>query len=99
MASNIEEEETVDFCPRDRELPEVIHNRRGILVVYKPPHWTMTTTATMPRATSIQAWLCDSYGRRYPFLLEDPLQAGLVQRLDVETSGPVVVATQSRTFD
>lgn len=80
-------------------MPDVIFDRDGILVLYKPPHWTMTTTAVMPRATSIQAWLCDSLGRRYPFLRENPLQAGLVQRLDVETSGPVVVATQRWTFE
>jgi len=52
----------------------------------------------MPRNTSVQAWLGDSFGNFYPYLQQDPLQAGLVQRLDVETSGPVVVATRPDTF-
>jgi len=84
--------------PGKRKRPQVVLDRDGILVLYKPPHWTMTTTAAMPRARSIQAWLCDNVGHRYPFLRKDPLQAGLVQRLDVETSGLVVVATQPKTF-
>mmetsp|Transcript_156584 Transcript_156584/g.380259 ORF Transcript_156584/g.380259 Transcript_156584/m.380259 type:complete len:794 (+) Transcript_156584:75-2456(+) len=84
--------------PGKRQVPYVVFDQNGVLVVYKPPHWTMTTTMEMPRETSIQAWLGDSLGHCYPYLLEEPLQAGLVQRLDVETSGPVVVATRSDTF-
>lgn len=84
--------------PGKRQVPYVVFEQSGVLVVYKPPHWTMTTTMEMPRKTSIQAWLGDSLGHYYPYLQEDPLQAGLVQRLDVETSGPVVVATRSETF-
>mmetsp|Transcript_73943 Transcript_73943/g.239015 ORF Transcript_73943/g.239015 Transcript_73943/m.239015 type:complete len:862 (-) Transcript_73943:140-2725(-) len=84
--------------PGKRQIPYVVFDQNGVLVVYKPPHWTMTTTMEMPRKTSIQAWLGDSLGHCYPYLQEDPLQAGLVQRLDVETSGPVVVATRSETF-
>lgn len=52
----------------------------------------------MPRNMSVQAWLGDAYGKQYPFLREDVLQAGLIQRLDVQTSGPVVVATRRDTF-
>lgn len=84
--------------PGKRKRPKVILERDGVLLLYKPPHWTMTTTAAMPRARSIQAWLCDNVGHRYPFIRQDPLQAGLVQRLDVETSGLVVVATRQKTF-
>jgi len=88
----------VRSAPGKKKAPYVILDQQGVLVVYKPPHWTMTTTMEMPRNTSVQAWLGDSLGHIYPYLQQDPLQAGLVQRLDVETSGPVVVATRPDTF-
>lgn len=84
--------------PSKRQTPHAAFDQHGVLVVYKPPHWTMTTTAQMPRDKSIQAWVGDTFGRRYPFLREDPLQSGLIQRLDVQTSGPVVIATRRETF-
>lgn len=92
------EKHDVRSRPGKRQNPYVVFDDSGVLVVYKPPHWTMTTTMEMPRETSIQVWLGDSLGHCYPYLQEDPLQAGLVQRLDVETSGCVVVATRSETF-
>jgi len=94
-----EQGEDVDYFPGKRQTPQVVFEGAGILVVYKPPHWTMTTTAEMPRDKSMQAWLGDTIGRRCKYLREDPLQSGLVQRLDVETSGPVVVATERGTFN
>eukprot|EP00927_Polykrikos_kofoidii_P043498 TRINITY_DN37564_c0_g1_i1.p1 TRINITY_DN37564_c0_g1~~TRINITY_DN37564_c0_g1_i1.p1 ORF type:complete len:820 (-),score=94.01 TRINITY_DN37564_c0_g1_i1:172-2631(-) len=98
MASAKRAIEDIRSRPGGRQVPYVVFDGNGFLVLYKPPHWTMTTSMEMPRETSVQAWLGETLGQRFPFLREDALQAGLVQRLDVETSGPVVVATQSDAF-
>jgi len=98
IAENVETKE-LECKPGKTKRPKIVWDANGILVLYKPPFWTMTTTFAMPRARSIQAWLIDNVGHRHPFLRKDPLQAGLVQRLDVETSGLVVVATREKSFN
>eukprot|EP00811_Abedinium_folium_P003979 NODE_13660_length_1153_cov_6.248538.p1 GENE.NODE_13660_length_1153_cov_6.248538~~NODE_13660_length_1153_cov_6.248538.p1 ORF type:complete len:297 (-),score=75.96 NODE_13660_length_1153_cov_6.248538:94-984(-) len=46
----------------------------------------------------MQTWLMKALGNRYPFLHSNP-RAGLVHRLDVQTSGPMLVATRADTFE
>jgi 23S rRNA pseudouridine1911/1915/1917 synthase len=71
----------------------------GFLVVYKPHGWTATTTSNRgDQRRKIQSWILETYGEVYPYLLSDPLQAGIVHRLDIQTTGPMVVATCPETF-
>jgi len=89
-------------CEPLPDEPSVTLDHDGVLVVYKPPHWTCTTSAVSK--SPIQSWLVRHYGDKYPFLMEKPprqlgLQAGLVHRLDVETSGPVVIGARRDTYE
>uniref|UniRef100_A0A7S0FEA3 Pseudouridine synthase RsuA/RluA-like domain-containing protein n=1 Tax=Pyrodinium bahamense TaxID=73915 RepID=A0A7S0FEA3_9DINO len=87
-----------------RKEPHAAVDQNGIVVVYKPAFWTVTTPgngkeeATIPmKAPRIQRWLINNLGEQYPFLRENP-RAGLVHRLDVQTSGPILVATNADTM-
>lgn len=80
-------------------LPHAAVDQDGFLVVYKPPGWTATTTSNRgDQRRKIQSWILDTYGEVYPYLLEDQLQAGIVHRLDIQTTGPMVVATRLDTY-
>jgi len=87
-----------------RRVPHAAVDQYGILVVYKPPFWTMTTperaksTNKESKSPEIQNWLIAELGNRYPFLKSNP-RAGLIHRLDVQTSGPILVATRPDTFE
>lgn len=83
--------------------PHAPVDESGIMVVYKPAFWTTTTTTTpeeeqkchLPR---VQGWLRENRGDTYRFLYDNP-RAGLVHRLDVQTSGPVLVGTNQQAFE
>lgn len=82
------------------DTPHAAVDRDGFLVVFKPPGWTATTTSNRgDQRTKIQNWLLPEYGERHPYLLEDPVQAGIVHRLDIQTSGPMVVATREDSYN
>jgi len=99
----------VKFSPEEK--PDTIYEMANsdLLVVYKPPHWTATTSKTAGGPTvhgkqKIQDWLQDVHGGRFPFLEQDGENGtqnysnGIAQRLDVETSGPFIVATNLTTW-
>ncbi|CAE8616071.1 unnamed protein product [Polarella glacialis] len=81
--------------------PMVALDHDGVLVVIKPAFWTVTTaidsSQIRSRLPQLQSWIVETLGDRYPFLRENN-RGGLVHRLDVQTSGPILIATQPRTF-
>lgn len=87
-----------------RRGPHCAIDQHGILVVYKPPFWTMTTPEKIKKhlkeskSPEIQDWLMREFGDKYPFLKRNE-RAGLIHRLDVQTSGPILVATREDTFN
>lgn len=82
------------------DLPYAAVDQDGFLVVFKPPGWTATTTSNRGnQRTKMQNWLLPEYGDAHPYLREDPVQAGIVHRLDIQTSGPMVVATREDTYN
>ena len=98
------------FSPEE-EVPATIFemNSSSMFVAYKPARWTMTTSILgkklgsekpAPRfgAKAIQAWLQDTHGTRFPFLLNARYSNGMAHRLDVETSGPFIVATSMEAW-
>lgn len=81
-----------------RDSPHSVFDRDGVLVVYKPAYWTVTTSGKCGgRSPPMQSWLRKHLGARHPFLLSDR-RAGLIHRLDVQTSGPLLIATRRDTF-
>lgn len=81
-----------------RDIPHSVFDRDGVLVVYKPAYWTVTTSGKCGgRSPPMQSWLRKHLGARHPFLLSDR-RAGLIHRLDVQTSGPLLIATRRDTF-
>eukprot|EP00930_Biecheleria_cincta_P016926 TRINITY_DN13600_c0_g1_i1.p1 TRINITY_DN13600_c0_g1~~TRINITY_DN13600_c0_g1_i1.p1 ORF type:complete len:557 (-),score=60.10 TRINITY_DN13600_c0_g1_i1:322-1992(-) len=84
------------------EDPKVAVDRNGVLVIYKPAFWTVTVgkdrfkkcTSCHPK---LQDWLRDTLGWQYPFLSSNA-RAGLIHRLDVQTSGPILVGSNMRAF-
>jgi 23S rRNA-/tRNA-specific pseudouridylate synthase len=85
--------------------PHAAIERDGIAVVYKPAFWTVTTTSSMKEEAKIQSksprlqnWLRENLGERYPFVATNP-RAGLVHRLDVQTSGPILIATNENAME
>merc|ERR1712232_1492068 len=51
------------------------------------------------RAPRIQQWILDNFARRFPFVKKQPKESGLIHRIDVQTSGPLVVATNQVAFN
>ncbi|CAJ1425766.1 unnamed protein product [Effrenium voratum] len=83
-----------------QELPKVAFDQDGVLVVYKPAFWTMTTCVEgvmSHRHTALQDWIRDNLGRRYPWLHQNE-RAGLIHRLDVQTSGPIIAGGHPKAF-
>ncbi|CAE7752411.1 unnamed protein product, partial [Symbiodinium sp. KB8] len=92
---------TKEFLSIPQENPKVAFDREGVLVVYKPAFWTVTTCAARDRVSTryeaLQDWIRHNMGYRYPWLYAND-RAGLIHRLDVQTSGPIVVAGSARAF-
>jgi 16S rRNA U516 pseudouridylate synthase RsuA-like enzyme len=68
--------------------------------VYKHPHWTCTTSnhfSCKDPSRRIQKWLQDRF-KRFHFLADEKHSSGLCHRLDIETSGVLLVATDFRTW-
>lgn len=95
----------IKLCEPWRE-PYAAVEECGICVIYKPAFWTATTSTTVEeeliqarqsRTPRLQGWLRTKLGHQYPFLRENP-RAGLVHRLDVQTSGPILVGTEEKAF-
>ena len=88
----------IKFTPR--EDPEIIHDiDHHVQMVYKPPRWTLTTCRKMRGGNRLQQWLVDKMGKQFPFLAKEKLSHGLVHRLDVETSGPIIVSTNQPSWN
>lgn len=94
----------LQLCEPSRD-PHAAVDRDGIVVLYKPAFWTVTTSDggqddwpdVARGGPRIQVWLRQKLGKQYPFLCENP-RAGLVHRLDVQTSGPILVGTEEQSF-
>lgn len=83
------------------EFPKVTLEKNGVLVVYKPAFWTMTTCQDSERIISrysaLQDWIRKEMGDRYNFLYTND-RAGLIHRLDVQTSGPIICGATLKAF-
>lgn len=92
-----------DHVPCDSgEAPNVAVDHNGALVIYKPAFWTVTTgQAAFENRSSkypkLQDWLRSTLGWDYPFLNSNE-RSGLIHRLDVQTSGPILVGSNSSAF-
>lgn len=91
-----------DIMSFPEEGPKVALEKNGVLVVYKPAFWTMTTCQDGARAISsrhsaLQDWIRSHMGHRYKFLYTND-RAGLIHRLDVQTSGPIVCGSSPKAF-
>lgn len=83
--------------------PHAALDQDGVLVLYKPAFWTVTTSGTkkgdrMSKAPQLQDYLRDTFGKQYPYLVSD-FRAGCVHRLDIQTSGPILVGTNEKAFN
>eukprot|EP00930_Biecheleria_cincta_P016927 TRINITY_DN13600_c0_g2_i1.p1 TRINITY_DN13600_c0_g2~~TRINITY_DN13600_c0_g2_i1.p1 ORF type:complete len:648 (-),score=92.41 TRINITY_DN13600_c0_g2_i1:414-2357(-) len=84
------------------EAPNVAVDYNGVLVIYKPAYWTVTTgkaafEACRSKHPKLQDWLRENLGWHYPFLSRNE-RAGLIHRLDVQTSGPILVGSNPAAF-
>jgi 23S rRNA-/tRNA-specific pseudouridylate synthase len=85
--------EVVQCQFRPETDPAVIFEGERVMVVYKPPYWTTTTDADAEwQRAPLQGWLWDNFGDRFPIFGDSTKSNGLCQRLDVQTSGPLIVA-------
>eukprot|EP00928_Gymnodinium_smaydae_P018880 TRINITY_DN17197_c0_g1_i2.p1 TRINITY_DN17197_c0_g1~~TRINITY_DN17197_c0_g1_i2.p1 ORF type:complete len:622 (+),score=81.68 TRINITY_DN17197_c0_g1_i2:181-2046(+) len=93
-------EDRVVICtprPEAPSQPRVVHEDEEVIVLYKPPGWTCTTSSRSG-ARRIQDFLTSTVGERLPFIAEHS-DAGMVHRLDRDTSGPLVVAKNRVSYD
>lgn len=90
-----------DIMSFPEEGPKVALDKNGVLVVYKPAFWTMTTCQdgerVISRHSALQDWIRNHMGHRYKFLYTND-RAGLIHRLDVQTSGPIVCGSTPKAF-
>lgn len=78
--------------------PEILHRGEGWWVVNKPCGWHTVQNRQTDGALVLQDWL----GREHPLSLGEGqglLEEGIVQRLDVSTSGCVLVARTASQYE
>ncbi|CAK9024230.1 unnamed protein product [Durusdinium trenchii] len=93
-----------DIMSFPEERPKVTLDKDGVLVVYKPAFWTMTTSdkgdvePIISRHSALQDWIRSHMGFRYKWLRQND-RAGLIHRLDVQTSGPIICGSNPKAFN
>eukprot|EP00928_Gymnodinium_smaydae_P064488 TRINITY_DN47802_c0_g1_i1.p1 TRINITY_DN47802_c0_g1~~TRINITY_DN47802_c0_g1_i1.p1 ORF type:complete len:646 (-),score=103.62 TRINITY_DN47802_c0_g1_i1:46-1938(-) len=80
--------------PEDQSQPRIVYEDDEVIVLYKPPDWTCTGSGSR----CIQHFLRSEVGERLPFIFEHA-HAGLAHRLDRDTSGPMVAATNRTAYE
>ena len=94
------ETKVVKFTPHVQEEPSVIYDGGRFLCVYKPSSWNCTTTkhvSCRDVSRKIQTWLQNKF-KRFRLLADAEHSSGLCHRLDIETSGVLLVATDRPTW-
>ncbi|CAE8603231.1 unnamed protein product [Polarella glacialis] len=75
-------------------LPEILISRPGMIVVHKPPGWEVDSVANDNDAKSLSLFLQEHFAlEECPVLHSSSFGFGFVHRLDVASSGLVLVAT------
>ncbi|MDD3679442.1 MAG: RluA family pseudouridine synthase [Candidatus Shapirobacteria bacterium] len=69
--------------------PEVVYQDNYLLVLNKPPFWTVNRSRTTQNQTTIQDWL--EKGFNYETLKKSGFRSGIAHRLDKNTSGVLLV--------
>jgi 23S rRNA pseudouridine1911/1915/1917 synthase len=70
--------------------PSIIYENDNILVLNKPAGFIVNNADTTKGQRTIQNWLEDNFS--FPIFSNPDLRAGIVHRLDKETSGVLIVA-------
>lgn len=74
------------------ELPQVLRENRGVLVVMKPPGWEVDSVSNETDALCLSVFLQQHFNRAtFPLLHTARFGFGFVHRLDVASSGLVLV--------
>ena len=75
--------------------PKVIFEDEQLLILDKPSGWVVNESQTTKHQKVIQRWLTK---RSYPAAKSAEMRAGIVHRLDKETSGILIVAKTQDAF-
>lgn len=96
-----------------KDPPFVLYEGKGFWIFFKNAYWVCDTPEDVHRLKSfcpqidhvngnLTSWVNEKYSKQHPFLNEydqpKGINYGLLNRLDRETSGPVVVAKDESTF-
>lgn len=76
--------------------PKIIYEDASLLVLDKPAGWIVNEAATTKDQPVLQAWL---ETKDYPLSKSRDERAGIVHRLDKETSGLIIVAKTKDAFE
>jgi 23S rRNA pseudouridine1911/1915/1917 synthase len=80
----------------DTMEPKVIFEDEQLLILDKPSGWVVNESQTTKHQKVIQRWLTK---RPYPLAKSADMRAGIVHRLDKETSGILIVAKTKEAFE
>ncbi len=76
--------------------PKVIFEDEQLLILDKPSGWVVNQSQTTKHQKVIQEWL---ENMSYPLAKSYEMRAGIVHRLDKETSGILIVAKTKKAFE
>ncbi|HPW44855.1 MAG TPA: RNA pseudouridine synthase [bacterium] len=76
--------------------PSIIHNDAFIIVISKPPGMPSVSLKSGEKGT-LASWILDNFPSQAD-LPQGKLEAGLIQRLDNETSGLIIAARNTATL-
>lgn len=80
----------------EKQQPEIIFEDDSILVLGKPAGWITNSATTTKGQPVLQDWLARKYN--YETAKDSKYRAGIVHRLDKETSGILLVAKTKKAF-
>lgn len=76
--------------------PKVIFEDNSMLVLHKPARWVVNDAETVKHELVVQRWLASHYD--YETIHDKEFRAGIVHRLDKETSGILLIAKTKEVF-
>ncbi len=80
-----------------QQLPKIVYQDSFLLVVNKPPLWVVNRSQTTRGKKTIQDWLEENFN--FETIEEGNLRAGIVHRLDKNTSGVLLVGKTVESLD
>ena len=69
------------------------------LVIDKPPHWLVYDPGGKQQLSSLSSFLQAAHGNRFPILHDAQHQFGFLHRLDVPSSGLILVAKSYEAYN